>query len=111
MPVIFRYPLPTTPSTVDIEMPIGAEILAVQIMSGMPQMWAIVDPNAVVEIRKFAVIATGVSFDNSNGNIYAGSHVGTVQTLQGVLHVFDVTALPASAPPVILDPTPPWSPY
>ncbi len=42
---IFKYTLHLNDS-IKIKMPVGAEILTVQLQYGKPQLWALVDPNA-----------------------------------------------------------------
>lgn len=72
-----------------IEMPAGAKILAIQEQWGMPQMWALVDPAAYPEKRRFLTYGTGYPI---NENV--GGHVGTFQLNGGALvfHVFEAAA-------------------
>ena len=82
-----------------IEMPAGAEILCVQTQPIRPQssreteapfIWAICDPAAKLEKRKFRVRGTGHPIDNLSEEI--GRYVGSFQMRGGsfVLHVFGV---------------------
>ena len=67
-----------------IEMPVGAEVIAFQFQKGVPTLWAIVDPDAPKEIRKFCISPTGgMVFDDSR-------YIGTVQDARGlVYHAFE----------------------
>ena len=85
---IWKYEFETK-GLVNIEMPIGAEILTVQTQQEKPCMWALVDPEAKKKQRCFEVIGTGLP-------IYGGSdikrtHIGTYQLHGGslVFHVFE----------------------
>ncbi len=74
-----------------IEMPSGAEVIAVE-PTGTPavlELWAIVDPRAKKERRRFEIRGTG----HELGEV--GRHVGTVRSSALVWHVFE-----AAAPPV-----------
>ena len=57
MRTIYKYPVPLDYGAVD--MPRGAEILSVHTQRGLPQMWAIVDPEAPLESRRFHLFGTG----------------------------------------------------
>ena len=69
----------------EIQMPAGANILTVQTQNDKPMIWAIVDPQAPMETKKFTVLGTGWFVPPSTG-----VYIGTFQ-LQGgalVFHVF-----------------------
>ncbi len=55
---IWKFPLQTIDEQV-IEVPVGAELLTVQIQNGEPCLWARVDTNELVELRKIAIHGTG----------------------------------------------------
>lgn len=86
---IFKYELDH-----EIEMPQGAQVLSVGwqqngIVNGV-YLWALVDPDAELEKRRFAIIGTGHEFSEEDA-----AHLGTVHSLtpQGanlVLHIFEV---------------------
>lgn len=84
---IFKYKLEV--DTTGIAMPIGADILALQVQYGEPCIWALVDPNAPTEQRIFKVFGTGheVPVDSESLN-----YIGTFQLLEGqfVGHVFEL---------------------
>lgn len=72
-----------------IEMPIGAQILSVQVQSREPHLWALVDPKEANESRCFEVYGTGhpIHYDMAIERNY----IGTIQTNEGrlVFHVFE----------------------
>ncbi len=84
MKTIHKYSL--KPSIVNtITMPKGAEILTVQVQRGGPQLWALVDPHAELEVKSISVWLTGDDIPND-----VGEYVATFQLADGdyVLHVF-----------------------
>lgn len=91
---VFKYPIPFRAIHNDgqgdyfiLDMPEGAEPLAVQMQDGTPTMWAKVHPDAQIVERRFYVCGTG--HDIHPG---AGRHVGTFQVLGMVFHVFEDSA-------------------
>jgi hypothetical protein len=66
----------------EIEMPVGAKVLTVQLQGGQPCMWAEVNPLAPTERVQFRVIGTGHSFTPTK-------YVGTIQTGMFVWHVYE----------------------
>lgn len=69
--VIWKFPLTTLDK---IEMPAGAEVLSVQMQHGQACLWAVVDPAAQRETRRFCIHGTGSGFDHDHGRF-----VGTFQ--------------------------------
>lgn len=67
-----------------VSMPLGAEILSVQMQRGVITLWALVDPTAPVVTRSFVVVGTG--HDLPDGNLM---YRGTVQAGTFVWHVFE----------------------
>ena len=92
--VIWKYRVPPSGGNV-IRMPRGAQILCVQTQDrgDTPfiniQLWALVNPDAPLEDRAFAVVGTGFPFDPSNW-----TYIGTTQHDRGALvfHTFEVKA-------------------
>lgn len=81
---IFKYPIQTTDHQ-RIDMPIGAEILCVQVQSGQPCIWAKVDPSQPTESRGIYVHGTGHDVADD-----ASKYIGTYQlTSILVFHVFE----------------------
>ena len=82
--IIFKYPLETTDQQV-IQIPSGAFPLCVQVQSGVPCLWAMVDDSQPTEPYTFRVIGTGRPINDAEGFLY----VGTYQLHGGAL-VFNV---------------------
>ena len=68
-----------------ISMPLGAQVLDVQIQDDRPVMWALVDPDARCSVIRLALYGTGQTVPNRPGN-----YLGTFQQHGGALvwHVF-----------------------
>ena len=84
---IWKFPLtPTGTAGIEVEMPIGAEILCVQMQYDNPCLWAVVDIEAEKETKSFTVLGTGHSFTT-----HPGVYVGTCQLSNGglVFHIFE----------------------
>lgn len=83
---VWKYDLPVD-DDVDLEMPAGATILAVQTQGGAPRLWALVDPLAPKETRRFRVAGTGHAILDADRLTY----VGTFQLVAGAFvgHVFE----------------------
>jgi len=82
MKTVWKYDLYFSPN-VNITMPKGAKILSVQNQYDNLHLWALVDTEAPLELRTFAVFETG-EFKESYGN-----HLATVQIRGFVWHVFE----------------------
>jgi hypothetical protein len=80
----FNFPIS---DRIQIQMPKGAKVLSVQIQHDQPTLWAICNPDAEIETRKFFICGTGHPID-LEGKVY----VGTFQMTQGALvwHLFEV---------------------
>ncbi len=85
-PTIYKYPLLILDEQ-DIEMPIGAGILTVQMQSGQPCLWALVDTERPMSKRKVLIRGTGHPCDGVKDYCY----LGTFQMKGGelVFHVFE----------------------
>jgi hypothetical protein len=83
---IWKFPL-VQGRTNHIEMPVGAEILTVQVQDIVPSIWALVDPNAEKEVRSFNTFGTGHPIEED----IARKYIGTYQLGGGelVFHVFE----------------------
>lgn len=89
-PTIFKYPLelikngePQDRCTID--MPVGAQILTLQIQNSVPTIWAYVIPDAATRPRTFRKIGTGHPIDTTADLRY----IGTWQSAGYVFHVFE----------------------
>ncbi len=83
--VIWKFDLEAKPEQ-QIEMPIGAEILSMQMQGDQARLWALVEPEAKKETRTFEVIGTGQLIPDED-RIF----IGTYQVFNGdlVFHVFE----------------------
>ena len=81
---IHKYAFEVTDDVV-IEMPAGAEVLAVQVQNGSPCVWAEVDTDAPMQKRTFRVAGTGHPLDLDR---VWRRHVGTFQLRGGRLYDF-----------------------
>ena len=84
---IWKYALEVQ-DTNHIDMPMGAQVLTVQMQGDVPTVWAMVKPSRSPEMHIISMIGTGQTF-----NADFGRYIGTVQ-LHGenegvVVHVFD----------------------
>lgn len=69
----------------EVPMPVGAEVLCVQLHDDNPTLWALVDPAGGLTVRRFVIYPTGTSFDPIVGCWY----LGTYQQRTGYVgHVF-----------------------
>ena len=80
---IWKFPLVVTDEQI-VPLPIGAEVLSVQVQNGVPCLWAKVDTDAVKEGRVVQIFGTG--HDASD----AGDYISTFQLHDGelVFHAF-----------------------
>lgn len=76
-----------TEDTQSIEMPVGAEILTVQMQGNYAFIWALVNTSAPRIKRKFEIFGTGHIVNNSVERRY----IGTYQEMGGALvwHLFE----------------------
>ncbi len=84
MKTIYKYGL-SPADVLYIPMPIGADILCVQMQAGLPNLWAFVENNNPQVSRKIHIRGTGHDCAG------AGKYIGTFQMQDGalVLHAFD----------------------
>jgi len=66
---VFKYRL--TPDTSIIDMPVGAKVLSVQVQGEFAELWAMVDPAADTERRRFFVAGTGQPLPRDIGDFIA----------------------------------------
>lgn len=72
-------------------MPMGAEILDVQVQNGVPTLWAFVDTDAPIVQRRIVMVGTGTDAFCATSQRQSRPYIGTVQLRNGmlVLHFFD----------------------
>lgn len=68
-----------------LKVPKGAKCLTVQMQSGVPFLWMLVDPEAPIENRRFVVLGIG-----HEGEVDYSGYVGTWQAGSLVWHLFEV---------------------
>lgn len=89
---IWKYEI-TANGSQEIQMPVGAQVLSVQIQRLTPCMWALVNPSAMNEVRVFEVYGTGhpIVYDMGVSRVF----IGTFQLHGGglVFHVFENTGV------------------
>lgn len=69
MLAVYKYPLANNYKRQAVELPEGAEIVAVAMQAGHPTLWARVDPHADKQWRVFNVVATGAVFEEGWVNV------------------------------------------
>ena len=84
MKTIFKFPLVVC-DEITLNMPIGAEILTVQLQERVPCIWARVDPTRCSETRVFRIHGTGNPIPSWDKEIY----IGTWQQEMFVWHLFE----------------------
>jgi len=86
MKTIWKFPVEVADSF-GLDMPVGAEVLSVQVQNGTPMIWATVDDGLMRERRMFAVRGTGHYMSETESRF-----VGTFQLpeLGLVFHLFEV---------------------
>lgn len=87
MQQIWKYELSTTDDQT-IKMPMGAEILTVQMQHRKPCIWALVNTTAKLTERNIEIFGTG----NPISVVGERKYIGTYQLLDGglVFHVFEL---------------------
>jgi len=84
--IIYKYVLPIDKVFFDATLPCDAKILAFQVQNGEPVIWALVDTEALEEVRHFAIRGTGTAMNDwRSTDIY----IGTVQIPPFVWHLFE----------------------
>ena len=87
MKEIWKYTLPLTDYPV-VSMQKGARVLSVGVQHGEVQVWALVDPEAPTELRRFMKIGTGQCMTETC--VERIRFIGTVQMGDLVWHIFVV---------------------
>lgn len=82
MRTIWKFEAPVD-DALTIAMPLGADVLSVQVQAGVPCIWARVDPGMPLESRAFCWRGTGHPAD------VLGPFIGTIQMHTLVFHLFE----------------------
>ncbi len=85
---VFKYTLEFD-DYIELELPVGAKILHFGIQHDHPRIWALVDPVAKKEIRKFRFTGTGQWVTELDSEL---NFIGTALMLKGSLvwHLFEI---------------------
>ena len=88
MLTIHKYPF-AVDDYVNINMPRFSRVLSVQTQNDMPCVWALVDTDSPLEIKRFRLVGTGHPIKEKEENL---EFIGTFQLLGGelVFHLFEI---------------------
>jgi hypothetical protein len=86
---IWKFPLELS-DEVEVSMPIDAKVLSVSNQRPRIMLWALVDPSAEKEIRKFRIYGTGHQFKSAENLKFVGTVQDPHGTFELVWHVFEV---------------------
>ncbi len=91
---VFKYSM-RTGNYASIAMPKGAKLLSFQCQGHTPCLWALVDPSAEIETRKFRFSGTGHPIEEDPESL---RFVGTAQMAGGALiwHLFEIAPVKAT---------------
>jgi hypothetical protein len=84
MRTVYKYPVQVA-DEFEIGLPAGAEILHVAVQHYKPQLWALVDTERPIEVRRFAIRGTGYPVEH--GLHHVGSFLLADDTFVG--HLFE----------------------
>jgi len=84
---IWKFPITTDGVG---RMPEGAEILSVQTQDGHPYLWALVNPSAPTEDRKFRLYGTGHHTPDSPGRYWGTFQLKVIGDQNLVFHLFEL---------------------
>jgi hypothetical protein len=88
--IVYKYQLELPYGQHRIYMPEGAVILSVQVQDDKPCIWALVDPEAALEIKTIELITTGLTIHDADKYLEEFKYIGTCQLSTGnfVVHLF-----------------------
>ena len=88
MKKIYKYSIPIN-DEFDMNLPKGIAILSFQCQRDVPFIWALVDPDALLEKRSFRLVGTGHPINMESNFLH---FIGTVQMAGGQLvwHLFEI---------------------
>lgn len=85
MVTIYKYQFEIN-DRIEIEMPEQARVLSIQIQSGKPTIWAMVNTEWPLEKRTFLMYSTGHKMNELD---LFRTHIGTIQLNAFVWHIFE----------------------
>ena len=88
MHVVYKYPFCIS-DVFSLSLPVGAQILSVQLQEGIPTLWARVNTSLSIELREFVVVGTGREIPEV-GDDQVLAFIATLQIYGFVWHVFEV---------------------
>ena len=90
MTSIWKFPI-ALDDHIEVQMPVGAKVLSVQVQRATICMWALVETEAKQERRRFCILPTGGAVYS-----YVGQFIGTFQLAGGnlVFHLFEERGIP-----------------
>ncbi len=86
---VYKYPITPPSNYFTLDLPKGAQILTADVQGGIVCLWALVDPEAPTQTRKFRWAGTGHEISEAPENL---RHVSTF-FMQGellVFHIFEI---------------------
>lgn len=88
MKTIYKYPLQTVDEP-QLNMPRGARVLSFHSQNDQPCIWALVDPDEPVQLRRFYLAGTGQPFKYNPASLrFIGTALFMGDTL--VFHLFEI---------------------
>jgi hypothetical protein len=84
METIWKYKITSIPDF-EISLPLGANVLSIQMQNDYPTLWVLVDPSQPYEVRKFFKVGTGWPIRNMS----ATKFIATIQKDGLVWHYFE----------------------
>ncbi len=84
--VVWKFDIPDSCEFI-INMPKGAEIMSLQVQRGVPRIWALVNPQNLVEHRTFVLIYTGSDAGYPQERLRP---IGTIQRGGLVYHLLEI---------------------
>ena len=82
MLTIHKYHVIHGKKHIDLQLPVGAKILTIQVQHNEPFVWALIDPNADFENREFIIFGTGHPIEDDISRL---QYIGTFQISNGFL--------------------------
>ena len=90
---VYKYPCPIEDSF-SLDLPVGAEILHLDVQRGVPCLWILVNPSKTAKTETRAFLYVGTGHEHPSRFWHGLEHVGTVQLEKGTLvfHLFEEVA-------------------
>lgn len=82
MKAIYKYPIKIADTQI-LDMPVGADIISLQMQNGIITIWAIIDIEASLMPVKIRIFGTGIHYSD-----LVLRHIGSIQDGDYIWHVF-----------------------